>query len=175
MAVPPDLVLVGHIIGAYGIRGWVRIRPYSSDADALLHTRTWWLDKPELRDVEKMEAKHHGGDIVAHLMGVEDREVAEGLKGAAVQVSRSQFPSLQDDEFYWVDLIGLDVETMQGERLGTVRDMMDNGAHPILQVAEDAQQREEKPLEHLIPFVDRFVKTVDRAAKKIVVDWGLDY
>lgn len=174
MAVPPDLVLVGHVTGAYGIRGWVRIKPYSSDADALLHARTWWLDKPELRDVERMEAKHHSGDIVAHLMGVEDRNVAEGLKGAAVQISRSHFPPLQEDEFYWVDLIGLDVETLQGELLGKVSDLMDNGAHPILQVAEDAKL-EEKPREYLIPFVDQFVKTVDRSARKIVVDWGSDY
>jgi 16S rRNA processing protein RimM len=174
MAVPPDLVLVGHVTGAYGIRGWVRIRPYSSDADALLHARTWWLDKPELRDVEKMEAKSHGGDIVARLMGVEDRNVAEGLKGATVQISRSHFPPLGDDEFYWVDLIGLEAENLQGQRLGLVRDLMDNGAHPILQVTEEAPQGQ-KPREHLIPFVDQFVKTVDRSGKKIIVDWGLDY
>lgn len=176
MAIPDDLVLVGHVTGAYGIHGWVRIRPYSADADALLHAKTWWLDKSGLHDVDMMQAKVHGEDVVAQLMGVVDRNAAEALKGATVQIRRSNFPPLADDEFYWVDLIGLAVENLQGESLGTVTDLMDNGAHPILRVAAPVvPDSEEKPQEWLIPFVDQFVKTVDQAAKKITVDWGLDY
>ncbi|HJV81970.1 ribosome maturation factor RimM [Noviherbaspirillum sp.] len=175
MTIPDDLVLVGYVAGAYGIKGWVRIRPYSSDADALLHAKTWWLDKPVLRDVDMMQAKIHGEDVVAQLMGVADRDAAEALKGAAVQVRRSHFPPLSDDEFYWVDLLGLSVENLQGESLGTVADLMDNGAHPILRVLEPAASDGDKPQEHLIPFVDQFVKTVDQSARKITVDWGLDY
>jgi len=171
MKLPEDLVLVGYVAGAYGLQGWVRIRPYSAEADALLHAKTWWLDKPEMRDVTRMQAREHSGDIVAQLMGVADREAAEALKGAKVQVSRSHFPALADDEFYWVDLIGMAVDNLQGEPLGTVADMMDNGAHPILRVkpATDEQQ------EMLIPFVDQFVIKVDREARKITADWGLDY
>ncbi len=175
MNVPDDLVLVGYVTGAYGIKGWVRIRPYSTDADALLHAKTWWLDKPMLRDVDMMQAKSHGDDVVAQLMGVADRDAAEALKGATVQVRRSHFPPLSDDEFYWIDLIGLAVENLQGESLGTVADLMDNGAHPILRAVAPAVSGEDKPTERLIPFVDEFVKTVDQAAKKITVDWGLDF
>lgn len=176
MAVPDDLILVGHITGAYGIQGWVRIKPYSLDADALLHAQTWWLDKPVLRDVDMLQAKMHGEDVVAKLMGVPDRNAAEALKGAAVQIRRSHFPPLEDDEFYWIDLIGLSVENLEGEVLGTVAGLMDNGAHPILQVAAPAPAGEDqKPKEWLIPFVDQFVKTVDQAGRKIVVDWGLDF
>ena len=171
MKIPEDLVLVGHIAGAYGLKGWVRVCPYSSEADALLHAKTWWLDKPELRDVERMQAREHSGDVVAQLMGVADRDAAEALKGAAVQVSRSHFPALDDNEFYWVDLIGMTVENLQGESLGAVKDMMDNGAHPILRV----QPADEKAQEMLIPFVDRFVIRVDRDARKITADWGFDY
>ncbi|HEX2605358.1 MAG TPA: ribosome maturation factor RimM [Oxalicibacterium sp.] len=171
MKVPEDLVLVGHIAGAYGLQGWVRIRPYSSEADALLHAKTWWLDKPELRDVARMQVREHSGDIVAQLMGVADRDAAEALKGATVQVSRSHFPALDDNEFYWVDLIGMAVENPEGQALGTVKDMMDNGAHPILRV----QPTGENAQEMLIPFVDQFVIKVDRDARKITADWGLDY
>jgi 16S rRNA processing protein RimM len=176
MSIPDDLVLVGHVTGAYGIHGWVRIKPYSADADALLHAKTWWLDKPGPHDVDMMHAKTHGEDVVAQLMGVADRNAAEALKGATVQVRRSDFPPLADDEFYWIDLIGLAVENLQGESLGAVIDLMDNGAHPILRVAAPAiPDTEKKPQELLIPFVDQFVKTVDQTAKKITVDWGLDY
>jgi len=174
VSIPDDLVLVGHVTGAYGIQGWVRIRPYSADADAMLHAKTWWLDKPELQDVEMLQSKTHGGDVVARLMGVADRNAAEALKGATVRISRKHFPALSDDEYYWVDLIGLEVDNLQGERLGTVHDLMDNGAHPILRV-EVAAAGADKPQELLIPFVDAFVKTVDQQQKKITVDWGLDY
>lgn len=175
MVVPDDLVLVGHVTGAYGIHGWIRIKPYSADADALLHAKTWWLDKPSLRDVDMMQAKVHGEDVVAQLMGVADRNAAEALKGATVQVRRSHFPPLADGEFYWLDLMGLAVENLQGEYLGTVNDLMDNGAHPILRVVAPAASGADKPKEWLIPFVDQFVKTVDQEAKKITVDWGLDF
>jgi 16S rRNA processing protein RimM len=174
-AVPDDLVLVGHVTGAYGIQGWVRIKRYSADADAMLHATAWWLDKPALHDVDMLEAKIHGEDVVARLMGVADRNAAEALKGAAVQVRRNHFPPLADDEFYWVDLIGVAVENLQGESLGTIGSLMDNGAHPILQVQMPVNADTDKPKERLIPFVEQFVKTVDLGARKITVDWGLDY
>jgi len=178
VAVPADLVTVGYISGAYGIQGWVRVKPYSADADALLGAKTWWLSKSEVaevRDVEMMHAKHHSGDVVAQLMGVAGRDAAEALKGTVVQISRSRFPALSDDEFYWVDLIGLAVANEQGESLGVVADMMDNGAHPILRVAVPAAEADKPATEMLIPFVDQFVKSVSLSEKKIVVDWGLDY
>jgi len=174
------LVLVGYVSGAYGLQGWVRIRPYSADADALLHAKTWWLGNPELpqelRDVDMMQSKNHSGDVVARLVGVVDRNAAEALKGAAVQISRRYFPALSENEYYWVDLIGLDVLNLQGDRLGVVNGMMDNGAHPILRVTVPASaESEETAKELLIPFVDNFVKHVDLTARKITADWGFDY
>ncbi|MEC5216661.1 16S rRNA processing protein RimM [Actimicrobium sp. GrIS 1.19] len=175
MIVPDDLVQVGYVSGAYGLNGWVRIKPFSVSGDALLSARVWWLDKPELRDVDMLQAKMHSGDVVAQLMGVSGRDAAEALKGTSVQIPRSHFPALPDGEFYWVDLIGLEVENLQGQCIGTVHDMMDNGAHPILRVQPAGAVELEPQQEILIPFVDQFVKTVDQKVKKITVDWGLDY
>jgi 16S rRNA processing protein RimM len=166
--IPDDLVQVGFVSGAYGVAGGIRVRPFSADADALLHAKTWWLDKPGLHDVDVRRAKLHGGDVVATLVGVADRDVAEALKGAAVSIPRSHFPQLEEDEFYWADLIGLDVENLQGERLGAVADMMSNGPQSILRVGTGEAER-------LIPFVGQYVIKVDKDAKKIIVDWGLDY
>ncbi|MFZ6771429.1 ribosome maturation factor RimM [Undibacterium sp. SXout7W] len=174
--VPEDLVLVGYISGAFGIHGWVKIRPYSSNADAMLSAKTWWIDKPDLHDVERLDAKIHGEDVVAKLIGVADRNAAEALKGSTVKISRKHFPPLTDGEFYWLDLIGLQVENLQGDHLGIVRDLMDNGAHPILRVAAaDIPEAELHKHEKLIPFVDNFVKEVNQSAGKIQVDWGSDY
>lgn len=171
---PDDLVLVAHVTGAYGITGWIRLRPYSSDADALLHAKTWWLDKPELHDVDVMQVRTQGEDVVARIMGIESRNAAEDLRGATVQIRRAHFPPLDDNEFYWIDLIGLDVVNLAGEALGKVTGLMDNGAHPILRVEVPAQGAD-KAQELLIPFVDRFVPGVDQTAKVITVDWEKDF
>lgn len=173
VTIPHDLIVVGHIFGAWGVQGWVRIKPYSSDADALLSVKTWWLDKPELHDVDVRQAKLHGGDVVAQLVGIADRNAAENLKGTQVQVARSRFPALDDGEFYWSDLIGLQVVNLDAVVLGQVLGLMDNGAHPILRVAASQDSRPAE--ERLIPFVDQFVKQVDLAQKTITVDWGLEY
>ena len=175
MPIPDDLVLVGYVSGAYGIHGWVRVKPYSSDGDALLAAKTWWLDKPDMHDVEMMQSKLHNDEVVARLMGVSGREAAEALKGATVHIRRSHFPALDNDEFYWVDLIGLAVVNERGESLGVVNDLMDNGAHPILRVEQPVAEGQKPAPELLIPFVDQFVKTVDQAARLITVDWEADY
>ncbi|MEA5098739.1 MAG: ribosome maturation factor RimM [Burkholderiaceae bacterium] len=167
---------VGHIVGAFGVQGWVRIKPYSADADALLHVRRWWLDKPELHDVDMQQAKLHADEVVAQLVGITGRDVAEALKGTVVQISRRHFPPLDDSEFYWVDLIGLTVKNLQDESLGTVSGLMESGAHPILRVAvADVPGAETKQREMLIPFVGHFIKTIDQAARLILVDWQPDY
>jgi 16S rRNA processing protein RimM len=177
--VPDDLTQVGYVAGAYGLRGGIRITPFSADADALLTVKTWWLDKPALRAVSVRTAKMHSGDVVATLVDMADRDAAEALKGAAVNVSRREFPVLPADEYYWSDLIGLDVVNLQGEALGQVTDMMHNGAQSILRITpvpgHAAGEADSKAPERLVPFVDQFVKTVDLGAKKITVDWGLDY
>lgn len=163
--------------GAYGIAGGIRVAAYSSEADALLNVKTWWLDKPTLRAVEVRNAKMHGGDVVATLVGMRDRNEAEALKGATVQVPRSEFPQLEEGEYYWTDLIGTDVVNLQGEALGRVTDMMHNGAQSILRIAPvvDHLAPGTKVPERLVPFVDQFVKNVDLEAKLITLDWGLDY
>ena len=176
MQAPDDLTQVGYVAGAYGIAGAIRVTPFSTDADALLNVKTWWLDKPSLRSVSVRTTKLHGGDVVATLVGTAGRDAAQALKGAAVHVSRSEFPALEEDEYYWSDLIGLDVVNLQGEALGKVTDMMSNGPQSILRIepVPDAAATDKAP-ERLVPYVDQFVKTVDLKAKTITLDWGLDY
>ena len=174
--IPDDLTPVGYVSGAYGIVGGIRVSPHSPEADALLNVKTWWLDKPTLHAVSVRSAKLHGGDVVATLVGMRDRDDAEALKGATVQVARSEFPALEEDEYYWSDLIGLDVVNLQGEALGKVTDMMHNGAQSILRIAPVADPALDKQApERLVPFVDQFVKTVSLDQKLITLDWGLDF
>lgn len=115
-------------------------------------------------------AREQGEGIVATADGITDRNGAEALRGARVFVSRSAFPTPDsDDEFYWIDLIGLTTVNRQGEVLGTVTDLIDTGAHSVLRCVDEAGA------ERLIPFVSAYIDSVSLADKRIVADWGLDY
>ncbi|ODV41291.1 ribosome maturation factor RimM [Cupriavidus sp. UYMMa02A] len=184
---PDDLVEVGYVAAAYGIRGWIKIEPHADDASALLHARRWWLLAPPQAGlvataeassaqavcVRIAQSREHSGTVVAQATGVSDRNLAEALKGRRVWVRRADFPAPDENEFYWVDLIGCTVSNEQGELLGEVSGLIDNGAHQIMQVAYVLPDG--KAGERLVPFVDAFLRTVDTAGKRIVVDWGLDY
>ena len=123
------------------------------------------------------QAKEHGDVVVATAQEVADRTAAERLKGARVFVSRQSFPSADADEFYWVDLIGLQVFNRDGALLGTVTDLLETGAHCVLRVRRPDAAPNASPdeAERLIPFVNAFVDEVDLPGKRLTVDWGLDY
>jgi 16S rRNA processing protein RimM len=118
------------------------------------------------------EAKEHSDWVVAQVQEVEDRNTAEALKGCRVFVPRSSFPTAADDEYYWVDLLGLAVVNREGVELGTVKDLLATGPQTVLvlEYSEDG-----KVLERMIPFVAAFVDGVDLAGKRITVDWQPDY
>ena len=178
---PDDAVEVGAIVDAYGLKGWVKVAAHADagrGGDALLSAKRWWLMKGHERtSAPVLQAKIHSDSIVAHLGGTADRDAALALRGARVHICRSDFPALEADEFYWVDLLGLDVVNLTGVALGKVADMIDNGAHSVLRIEYPATGKDGKPVagERLIPFVGVYVKTVDQKAKQIVVDWEADY
>ncbi|MEX3979305.1 ribosome maturation factor RimM [Paraburkholderia sp. EG287A] len=181
---PADAVEVGAVIDAYGLKGWLKIAPHAQDGRALLSARRWWLLKGregqahrERHSAVRVSAKVHGDSVVGQLSGLDDRDAALLLRGARVYVSRAEFPAPAADEYYWVDLIGLDVANEAGVELGKVADLIDNGAQSVLRVTYASTDKDGKPAtgERLIPFVGVFVKTVDLAAKRIVVDWEADY
>jgi len=179
---PDDAVEVGAIVDAYGLKGWVKVAPHADaghgGGSALLSAKRWWLEKGhERKSMPRLQAKIHSDTVVAHLGGIADRDTAFALRGHRVYVCRSDFPVLETDEFYWVDLLGLDVVNEAGVELGKVADMIDNGAHSVLRIEYPATGKDGQSVtgERLIPFVGVYVKTVDQAAKKIIVDWEADY
>lgn len=185
---PEDAVEVGRVIDAWGVKGWIKVQPFSAEPDALLAAGQWFLKAPDgplpgkpaaaarpLPPVLQVKgARRHGDVVVAGAAELPDRNAAEALKGARVFVSRASFPQATEGEYYWVDLIGLQVVNRQGEALGTVADLIDTGPHTVLRIVAEAQAGEE-PVERLVPFVDAYVDTVDLAGRRITVDWGLDY
>lgn len=174
MEVPSDLVMVGHVLDARRLDGSVKVAPYANDASAMLGTKEWWLDvKGAMRSFDVIDARAHGSTITARFVGIVDRDAALSLKSARISISRKRFPVTDDDEYYWVDLIGLAVVNGAGESLGEVIDLMDNGAHQILVVREAADNGE--AIERMIPFVAAHATSVDLQGRRIVVDWQKDY
>ncbi len=180
-ALPDDSVEVGAIVDAYGLKGWVKVAAHAGakqGGDALTSAKCWWLVKGrEIKSAPVVAAKAHSDSIVAQLNGAGDRDQALALRGWRVHVRRSDFPVLEADEFYWVDLIGLEVVSEAGVALGAVVDLIDNGAHSVLRIEYPSQGKDGQPVtgERLIPFVGVYVKSVDQTAKRIVVDWEADY
>ena len=193
---PEDAIEVGRIVDAWGVKGGFKVTPFSHDPQALFCTKKWFLlpAEPQQGAVKRpvaakgglagavaptrlsaprflkvKTAREQGDVVVVTAEGLEDRNHAEALKGVRVFVSRSAFPTPDNDEFYWVDLIGLDVFNRDSCHLGKVVDLIDTGPHCVLRC--DAGEAGER----LIPFVSAYIDSVSLADKRIVADWGLDY
>lgn len=187
-SLPDDAVELGRIQEAWGIKGWVRIQPHSADTSALFASRDWFLQPPEARfargfsafsgpvQVQIAEIKTHSDGIVARLGGVDDRNGAEALKGVRISLPRSAFPAAADGEYYWVDLIGLEVVNREGVFLGVVRDLMPTGPTSVLVMEyPETVDGVEKTVERLVPFVGAYIDDVDLKARRITADWQPDY
>ncbi|PSB92097.1 ribosome maturation factor RimM [Candidatus Pandoraea novymonadis] len=179
--VPTDLIELGYISGAHGIFGSVKVRPHIGQGDCLLSAKKWYCQVPGkvgwfLADI--LRSSRYSSTIVAQLCGVVNRTEAGSLKGIQLWVSRVDFPMTEEGEFYWVDLIGANVTNLQGQDLGNVASMLDNGIHSIMRVVHESSIEDIRSVgvrERLIPFVKHYVQSVDMAKRRIVVDWGLNY
>ena len=177
---PDDLIQVGHILDAWGVKGWFKVQAYSNQADALSSAKRWFLKavapKTGQRELKILSMREHGEGLVASADGVIDRNGSEALRGFEIWVSRADFPRAGDGEYYWVDLIGLDVVNREGQALGRVIGLIDTGPHAVLRILPPGVEQPAKPdQEKLIPFVGAFVDDVSLEAKQIRVDWGVDY
>jgi len=165
---------MGRISAPFGIKGWVKIQPFTETADGLKRYPKWWLNGAagwQEYTVEQTQPQRAG--LAAKLAGCDDRDVAASFKGRVVAVPRDAFPRQQEGEFYWSDLIGLRVRNCEGLDFGTVEAMLETGANDVLVVR--LGDGDERATERLIPFIAEVVKKVDLAAGVIEVDWGADY
>jgi 16S rRNA processing protein RimM len=182
---PDDAIEVAVVTGAWGIKGGIRLKAFSADPQALFSTKRWYWQLPvgamadqrdRLRALEQplrvASVREQGDGLVALIHELADRDLAQLCKGLRLFVKRSSFPSAAEGEYYWVDLIGLEVYNRQGERLGAVAGLMQTGPHSVLRI--DSTDGAGKSMERLVPFVDAYVDSVDLSARRIQVDWGLD-
>ncbi len=161
------LVYLGHVAGAHGINGWVKIHSLTEPREAIFEYQPWLLGA-SLEAVRVRQGKQHGNRLIALLEGTENREQAEALLNQRIAVLREQLPELPRDEYYWTDLLGLTVRLEDGRELGQIDNMLATGANDVMVVRGER--------ERLIPFVlGQYVKQVDLAAGCVTVDWDPDF
>jgi 16S rRNA processing protein RimM len=162
-------IVMGRIAGPYGVRGWVRVVSYTEVPERLLEYAPWYLRRGERwQSTRIVEAKRHAKGLLVRLPGCEDRETAADLAGSDIGVYRSQLPEPAPDEYYWTDLIGLRVQTLDGRPLGTVDHLIETGANDVLVVRGER--------EYLIPFVRAgVIDGVDLDKRVIRVDWDPEF
>ena len=176
-AQPPvaaDIVVLGKIVGAYGLRGAVHVHPFADDPAAWARMKYWWLGRegeaPERWQPQRLiRFRAHGDSWVAQFAGVDDRNAAEASTGLLIGAPREALPATAENEYYWADLIGLSVVNIREEMLGQVLGLIETPANPVLRVG----MAESK--ERLLPFVAAVVLDVDLSAQRIRVDWEADW
>jgi 16S rRNA processing protein RimM len=162
-------IIMGRIAGPYGVKGWLRVVSYTRQPDKLLEYTPWYLRRNNSwQSSGVVEAKRHGRRLLARLPGCEDRDSAAQLAGTDVGICRGQLPATAADEYYWSDLIGLPVVTLDDTVLGTVDYLIETGANDVLVVKGER--------ERLIPFIQgQVVALVDLDIRVIRVDWDSDF
>ena len=159
------LIVVGRILGLYGVGGWVRVFSETDPREGIVGYTPWLLGRRgrwEAREVES--GRRLGKGVVAKLVGCDDRDSAALLLGAEVAVRRGQLPSPAPDEYYWADLEGLEVRTVEGLSLGRIDRIFATASNDVLVVMGER--------ERLIPFIrGQVVRRVDLAAGVVEVDW----
>ncbi len=162
---------MGRVAAPYAVKGWVKVQPFTEYVDSLLDYPRWWVGRDtNWREMQVLEAKVHGRFLLVQLEGIPDRNAAEAAIGLEIAVLRDALPEPEAGEYYWDQLIGLEVVGLAGAVLGRVDRILETGGHDLLSVKGHADGRE-----RLIPFVAPIVREVKLAERQIEVEWGEDY
>jgi 16S rRNA processing protein RimM len=163
-----DLICVGHILGSQGVKGWVRVYSNTSPRENIVSYSPWFIEQGSVQKETAVQGRRQGKNVLAKLEGVEDRTQADELKDCRIFINPQLLPRLEAGEYYWSDLVGLAVETLQGDPLGVIASMMETGADDVMVLTGER--------ERLIPFViDQIVREVDLDSQRLVVDWSPEY
>ena len=171
MATADRRVLVGRIVGLYGVQGWLKIESWTEPRLRIFDYRPWLLGTAPGTEtqIDGANGRSQGKGIVAHLPGIDDRDLAAALVGQDIYVAREQLPATVAGEYYWTDMEGLEVLTTDGVVLGQVSHLFATGANDVVVVRDSERER-------LIPFIQgSVVQSVDLSAQRMVVDWDPDF
>ncbi|MDT0594701.1 ribosome maturation factor RimM [Glaciecola petra] len=172
MSLASDKLTIGKIGAPYGVKGWVKINSFTQAKDNIFEYSPWQLNSihGDAKNIKVDQWRTHNNSLVAKLEGIESRDDAEEIKNAEISIDASLLPEL-DNDFYWKDLIGMQVLTDKGYDMGVVKELFETGANDVMLVKakiNDAFGQKER----LLPFLhDSVVLNVDKDGNTITVDW----
>lgn len=168
------LMKIGQLRKPYGIKGWLWVFSDTEEREAIFDMQPWWMKTATgMKPLTVKQWRQQGSGLVAQFEQVPDRNIAETMHGVSIWVTKDALPEPEEDEFYWSDLVGLQVLNEQDEYLGDIAEMFDSGAHDIMRVAANSDSLDNE--ERLIPWHKQTVLQVDMAEKKVLVAWPSDY
>ncbi len=167
------MVLLGRVSGLFGVKGWIKVHSDTEPRDNILNYSPWYLrQQGEWQAYEVLAGRPHGKGIVVQLAHCPDRDAAAALMGSDIAVRREQLPTAGEEEYYWSDLRGLKVTTIQGVELGQVISLMETGANDVLVVREAGESGRER----LIPFIrHQVIHEIDLEHGVMTVDWDPEF
>ncbi|MGE4801835.1 ribosome maturation factor RimM [Yersinia hibernica] len=171
-SVPEQPIVLGKMGSTYGIRGWLRVFSSTENAESIFDYQPWFIQQGgKWQHVELEDWKRHSQDLIIKVKGVDDRDAANLLTNCEIIVDSKQLPELEEDDYYWKDLMGCQVVTTTGYELGKIIDMMETGSNDVMVVKanlKDAFGMKER----LVPFLHgQVIKNVDLSAQRVEVDW----
>jgi 16S rRNA processing protein RimM len=165
-----EFLNVGQVSGVFGVKGWVKVYSFTDPRENILQYSPWILQKnSKTQEVKLLGGRRQGNLVIAELQGISDRDLAAELMGADILIRKQQLPKASDGEYYWADLIGLEVRNQEGCKLGKVDHLLETGANDVLVVVDG-------DLERLIPFLQQStILKIDLDDGLIIVDWDPDF
>ena len=164
-----DVVVMARVAGAFGIKGWLKLHTFTESPDGLDGYASWLLKGSKgWEEFELEDFAVNAKGAVAKLKGCDDRSTAENFTKREIGIPRAALEDAGEGKVFWIDLIGCDVVSVAGDKLGKIETLLETGANDVLVVKRGTE-------EILIPYVDEVILKVDREAKLITVEWTQDF
>jgi 16S rRNA processing protein RimM len=158
---------------AHGVRGWLRVQSFTDPPQRLFEWRSWQLQAPAdhqggaTREVKLLEARPQGSGWIARLEGIEERNAASRLTGQMILVAKELLGPAEGREHYRDDLIGFEAKNLEGAVLGVVDHFVDTPGNPVMVI--------KGVREHWVPVTSQHLRSIDKDARAVVVDWPEDF
>ena len=170
-----ETLVVGRITAVFGVRGWVKVHAYTEKVETLCSYQPWLIDTAAgVKAIKIDDWRRHGESLVAHIVGIDDRDIAQTWCGNDILVEKDKLPELKSDDYYWYQLEGLTVINQHDECFGIIKSMLETGANDVMVVKATQESIDDR--ERLIPYLsDSVVLKVDLGKRVIRVDWDADF
>ena len=165
-----EKVLLGQINGLFGVKGWIKVFSYTRPRIKIVDYQAWYLGD-DFKQAKRIEqSRSQKGGVIVKLEGIDDRDSAVELLDQKIWIAGEQLTPLPENEYYWYQLIGLDVLDTENKQLGSIKDLIETGANDVMVI------RGKGKAEHLIPYIQgQVIKSIDLERNCMVVDWDPDF